>query len=512
MQGIRTVDSSAEPTIYIAQPPEERPIMLKVSWPEDAIPVDAIPGEKVIHFTGRESYLNYLNALADADFAPLGQIDALLVVRIGDDAVKELEPGLYGGQRHFAYRVARPPDPLVNVNPARYAQLRAFGESARSIVGGLLEGDGSGVLVGILDSGIAAHSQFDQVNHVQVDLVGRAASDSAAAHGTAVASIIAGAEGIAPAADLFVVRVLDDAGVGNSFHLAEGIVQAVDRGVKVLNLSLGLYQDIQVLREAVQYAHAHDVLMVAAVGNDGYARMPYPAAYPQVLSVTAVDGLGRQALFANQSETIDFAAPGVGVVAAKQDEGTELFSGTSAAAPFVSGTLAALLSADTSRSSREVVDWIKGTLDEAGALGSDPLYGGGLVNWNRLRERESAAILDVALAEIHLPPDALPGTTMPVEVIIQNRGTAWLTLSTLTVQVDASEPVEFTIGTLGPGQTTSRKVYTQVPSIESFATLNIAAHVLPEDPIDDVRLENNWKAVFFQPIQPSVHDQPFTDD
>ena len=178
-----------------------------------------------------------------------------------------------------------------------------------------------------------------------------------------------------------------------------------------------------------------------------------------------------------------------------------LFSGTSAAAPFVTGTLASILSSETARSHKEVVDLMRRTLDEAGAPGVDPVYGAGVVNWDRLRERDTATILDVALAEIYLPADALPGTTMPVEVIVQNRGTSWLTSSTLTVIVGEGEPVDFAIGTLGPGQTTTRKVYTQVPSIDSADSLNIAARVVTEEPLSDVRLENNTKAVFFRPIK-----------
>ena len=134
------------------------------------------------------------------------------------------------------------------------------------------------------------------------------------------------------------------------------------------------------------------------------------------------------------------------------------------------------------------------------------MYGDGLVNWERLRERNIAGLLDVALAEIYLPPDALPGTTMPVEVMVQNRGTAWLTTATLTVQVGASAPQQFIVGTLGPGQTSTRTVYTQVPSINSSTSLNIAAQVLPEEPIDDVRLGNNQKAVFFRALRSSMDD------
>lgn len=494
-QGIITDTFSGEVVIDFPEIREG----ISATW-DVVFPEDAIPAEMVMHFTNRKDYLEYLSTLTEAGLAPLGQIDELLVVRIGKDAMSGPNPGLYGGEGSFSYRVQRPLPP-IGVAPEQYAQLRAFDQSARSIVGGPVEGDGSGVLVGVLDSGIEAHPQFDDVYIVHIDLAGGGVAGPGAAHGTAVASIITGSEGIAPAAELLVVRVLDDEGMGNSFHVVEGIVQAVDLGVDVLNMSLGVYQDTQLMREAIRYAEDHDVIMVAAAGNDGYTQMPYPAAYPQVLSVTAVDSIGRQALFPNQSSSIDFAAPGVGVLAAKENGGTMLFSGTSAAAPFVTGTLASILSSETARSHQEVVDLMRRTLDEAGAPGVDPVYGAGVVNWDRLRERDTAAILDVALAEIYLPADALPGTTMPVEVIVQNRGTSWLTSSTLTVIVGEGEPVDFTIGTLGPGQTTTRKVYTQVPSIDSSDSLNIAAQVVTEEPLDDVRLDNNTKAVFFRPIQ-----------
>jgi subtilisin family serine protease len=463
-------------------------------------PPHAIQGEMVLHFSNRKDYLAYLKALANAGLAPIGQIDELMVVRVGDDALAGPHPGNYQAGLSFSYPVARPLPP-VEIDSGALASLQAFGQSARAIVGAPVGGDGTGILVGILDSGIKAHSQFDDVYIVHIDLVGGGVAGPGAAHGTSVASIITGSEGIAPAAELFVVRVLDDQGSGNSFHVAEGIVQAVDLGVQVLNMSLGMYQDTQLLREAVRYAHERGVILVAAAGNDGYNQISYPAAYPQVLAVTAIDAAGRQAIFPNQSALIDFAAPGVGVLSANEDFGSVSFSGTSAAAPFVSGTLAALLSADRSRTPSEAIALMKRYLDDAGAPGVDPVYGGGLVDWNRLRERATPGILDAALADIYLSSAALPGTTMPIEVTVQNRGTKWFSNATLSVLVGEAEPVDFTIGSLGPGQTTTRKVYAQVPSRESGVALNVAAQVIPEQMMDDVRLENNIKAVLFQPKQ-----------
>ncbi|MFP4068573.1 MAG: S8 family peptidase [Opitutales bacterium] len=461
-------------------------------------PAGAIRGEMALRFRSREDYRAYLAALRRAGLAPLGQIDELLTLRVDEEALAALDPLRYGATPDYSYAVERPPPPK-EVSPEALAMLQAYGRSAREIVGGPVEGDGSGVLVGILDSGIAAHPQFDDVYIVHVDLAGGGVAGPGAAHGTSVASIITGTEGVAPEAELFVVRVLDDEGLGNSFHVAEGIVQAADLGVQVMNLSLGLYQDSQVLREAVRYAQDKGMLLVAAAGNDGFGRLPYPAGYPEVVSVTAIDAAERQALFPNQSERIDFAAPGVGILTAKDDEGTELFTGTSAAAPFVTGTVAALLSADPDLTGKGAVEILRRHRNEAGAGGVDPVYGGGILDWNRVRERKMAGIADLALAEIYLAPDARPGTTMPVTLTVENRGTRWLSGAEMTVLVNDRDPVEFSIEAIGPGQTATRKVYTSVPSENDETGLEVAAQVLTEAMTDDVRPENNQKAVSYRP-------------
>ena len=139
--------------------------------------------------------------------------------------------------------------------------------------------------------------------------------------------------------------------------------------------------------------------------------------------MTAIDARNRQAGFPNQSESIDFAAPGVAILTAAEAGKTQLFTGTSAATPFVTGTLASLLSRDPLQSPDQVVAELKQSLNESGALGPDPLYGGGWVDWDRLSDTGESERADIALADIHLPADALPGTNVPVEVIIQNRGT-----------------------------------------------------------------------------------------
>ena len=465
-----------------------------------AYPSNAIPGELVFHFGRRQDYLAFIKVLTNAGIAPLGQIDELLAVRISERTLLQINLDQFDARASYSYRIERPLPP-VEIDPEALANLRHYGLSARAITGGIVAGQGEGVIVAILDSGIQAHPQFDDVYIESIDLVGSGVSGHAAAHGTSVASIITGSEGIAHAAELIVVRVLDDQGLGNSYDLAKGIVQAVDLGVQIINMSLGVYQDAALIRQAIKYADDRGVIMVAAAGNDGYNRMPYPAAYPQVLAVTAVDASGQHALFSNQSKEIDFAAPGVGVLTAKEDKGTTLFSGTSAAAPFVSGTLASLISGDDALPPKQAVEALKRYLNDQGAPSADPVYGAGLVDWDRLRERATPNLLDVALADIYLQPNAQPGNTMPIEVTVQNRGTSWFSDAQLEVFVGEAEPVSFVLGSLGPGQTTTRIVFTQIPLLDSDETLSLSARVMPKKFKDDIRLNNNLKVVTFRPAK-----------
>lgn len=476
-----------------------RPDVRLPEWDGAIYPDGAVPGEAIVYFQDRQAYLAYLAMLTQAGLAPLGQIDELMVLRLDEATMISELPRNYDGELGFNFRVEQPAPP-VELDPGAMASLQPYGMLASQIAGEL-EGDGSDVMVAILDSGILANQLFDDVYIVHVDLAGGGVDGEGAGHGTAVASIISGKGGVAPKAELFVVRVLDDSGEGHSFHAAEGIVQAVDQGVRVINMSFGLYQDTALLRNAVRYAHERGVLMVASAGNDAYLGLPFPAAYSEVIAVTAIDASGKQAIFPNQSEEIDMAAPGVGILSAQDETGTTFFSGTSAAAPFVSGTLAALVSEDPTRASSENVDLLKRYLNDAGSIGTDPVYGAGVLDWDRLRERNQPGRADLALADIFLRSDATPGTMMPIEVVIQNRGTKWLSSSSLEVLIGEGDPVQFTIESLSPGKSSARKVYAVVPVSDSDDSLRVAASVLPDESDQDVRLENNLKAVEFRLAQ-----------
>lgn len=168
-------------------------------------------------------------------------------------------------------------------------------------------------------------------------------------HGTHVSGIAAatidngvGVAGMAGGSRLMTVRVLDQYGNGWYSDIASGIVYAVDNGADVINLSLGGAAPSQLLQDAVDYARARDVLVIASAGNDG-GPVLYPGACEGVLAVAATDPADLWASFSNHGPQVAVGAPGVDIYSTWPWVGGYVTrSGTSMAAPHVSG-LAGLL-------------------------------------------------------------------------------------------------------------------------------------------------------------------------
>ncbi len=165
-------------------------------------------------------------------------------------------------------------------------------------------------------------------------------------HGTHVAGTIAatrgnswGVVGVAPQAVLYAVKVLDADGSGHLSGLVSGIVWCINNKMQVVNMSLGSPIQSEALHEAVQFASGMGLVIVAASGNTGGATN-YPAAYPEVISVSAAASDDALAVFSSRGK-VEFIAPGVDVVSLAPMRQTLSLSGTSMAAPHVTG-LAAL--------------------------------------------------------------------------------------------------------------------------------------------------------------------------
>jgi membrane-anchored mycosin MYCP len=226
---------------------------------------------------------------------------------------------------------------------------------------------GAGVTVAVVDGGTdGRHPQLSGAVAAGFDLVENrpAGNSSCIGRGTAVASIIArrgevgiGFRGFAPGAAILPVRIagdeVDDDQLQraslNPDRLAAGIRWAVDNGATVVNVSTALYAGSAELAAAVAYAYGRGVLVVAPVGdhhqNTSPDPVPYPAAYPGVLGVGAIEANGDRARQSQVGSYVDVVAPGVDVLGATLSGGYKTYSGTGYATAFVSATLALMRSA-----------------------------------------------------------------------------------------------------------------------------------------------------------------------
>ncbi|WP_225228949.1 S8 family peptidase [Bacillus sp. PS06] len=215
-------------------------------------------------------------------------------------------------------------------------------------------------------------------------------------HGTHVAGIIAsvtnneeGVAGITWFNPIMPVKVMGNEGYGSSFDIANGIKWATDNGADIINMSLGNYRDSDLLHDAIKYAYDHDVIVIAASGNDNSNHPSYPAAYPEVLSVSAVDYQGNKASFSNYGDYVDITAPGVHIPSTYLESQYAALSGTSMATPHVAALAGLIKSVQPELKNIEVMDIIKSTSIDLGPKGHDQYFGEGLINVSAALEAAS---------------------------------------------------------------------------------------------------------------------------
>lgn len=233
-------------------------------------------------------------------------------------------------------------------------------------------GPASKVRIGIIDGGVAEHPTLTGA----IEQRGFARdAPAASAHGTAIASLIAGQgaiRGVLPGSPLVVADVYgrDPAG-GNAVAIARALGWMSAKGIPVVNVSL-VGPANPLITKVIAAARAKGMSIVAAVGNDGPAAPPaYPASYPGVIAVTGVDGRDRVLVEAGRASHLDYAAPGADMLGAKPGGATIRLRGTSFASPLVAARLAAMPSPSMAMLDREAVD--------LGKSGPDNVYGRGLI-------------------------------------------------------------------------------------------------------------------------------------
>jgi subtilisin family serine protease len=233
-------------------------------------------------------------------------------------------------------------------------------------------------------------------------------------HGTHVAGTIAaatnngvGVAGVAPAAKVLPVKVLDADGSGSDSGVARGICFAADHGAKVINLSLGFDPVGSILvttlgndtDDAISYAYARGSAVVIAAGNETFPACDFPASHTKALCVGSVDRRDTHSWFSNFGTNVGVVAPGgLGSVFCNDDEdvwstiwagsdfdcgdnGYEALAGTSMAAPHAAAVAALVASRHGAAATPDFIyAKLKQTADDLGTPGVDPVYGYGRVN------------------------------------------------------------------------------------------------------------------------------------
>jgi serine protease len=291
---------------------------------------------------------------------------------------------------------------------------------------------GAGVIVAVLDTGVAYANRgpfrrspdFSRYTFVKgYDFVAKDPyPNDRNGHGTFVAGAIAeatdnhyGLTGLAFGARIMPVRVLDTQGEGEASTIAEGVLFAVKHHAQVINLSLEFSpgvtaSDIPELIDALNYAHRHNVLVVAAAGNEGDDTIAYPARTPNVVSVGATTEHGCLADYSNDGAGLTLVAPGGGADADLPGDpncrpesppgrdvyqvtftGSSLtkfgmpsgYEGTSMATPHVAATAALIIASGVlgpHPTPDQLAARLKDTARKLGGGGDEHLYGAGLVN------------------------------------------------------------------------------------------------------------------------------------
>lgn len=283
------------------------------------------------------------------------------------DRLRRLDPG---GQYDFSHLYVESASPRT----ASDGEAGAGAPSARASAG-------AGVAIGMIDGGLRLDHPSLRSAHIETSGCGGRIVPSE--HGTAVASLIVGRApeliGAAPGAHLFAADVWcgDEAPGGRVEDIARALGWLVESRVALVNLSLVGPANV-VLEGVVRRVQSRGVLLVAAAGNDGPTAPPlYPAAYPGVVAVTAVDARRKVLLEAARGKHIRFAAPGADLRAAALQPDYAMVRGTSFAAPLVTGLLAARLAGGDS--AEAALAALGRTARDLGRKGRDDAFGEGLV-------------------------------------------------------------------------------------------------------------------------------------
>lgn len=381
------------------------------------------------------------------------------------------------------------------------------------------------VTVAIIDSGTTAgHEDLAGITFVSpyntVTEEPEAADDDG--HGTHVTGTIAaqtnngkGIAGIAPGVKIMPIKVLDESGAGSLFDLLVGVDYAVANGAKIINLSLGgplPWSSVIATQPTIDAAHDAGVTIIASAGNDGDGSIDYPCAFDHVICVGATDNSDRRASFSNANAYVDISAPGVNTastlppfVCGGSSSCYDRGSGTSMAAPHVTGIAALILSAWPAYTPDQIETALESTAVDLGPAGRDDRFGHGRLN----------AAAAVAFGPVPGAPTGLTATPGPASALV-----AWTAPvsdggSVITGYTATSAPGGLTCTTSGLSCTvsglTSATAYTFTatainaagtgPASEPSAAVTPSAPVVAVPPTAAITALPTWLAATSVPVR-----------
>ncbi|RME28685.1 MAG: PKD domain-containing protein, partial [Candidatus Zixiibacteriota bacterium] len=275
----------------------------------------------------------------------------------------------------------RPVHMIAQTVPWGITAVKAQAAHARGV-------KGAGVKVGVIDTGIDhAHPDLAANYAGGIDYVnGDNDPMDDNGHGTHVSGTIAaidntiGVLGVAPAAKLYGIKVLDANGSGTFSNVIAGIDWAAANGMNVVNMSLGASVGTSGLQTACDNAYAAGVVICAAAGNDYGGPVSYPAKYSSTIAVSAVDQNNNLAFFSNKGPEVEVTAPGVGIYSTYFGGRYATLDGTSMATPHAAGVCALIWSTGQFNTAAAVRNQLTSTATDLGPAGRDNNFGYGLVN------------------------------------------------------------------------------------------------------------------------------------
>lgn len=250
--------------------------------------------------------------------------------------------------------------------------------------------DGTGVRIGIIDSGI--NSGHEDLQGAQILTGYNYLSESTDTgdengHGTFVAGVIAaqtdngvGIAGIADGVEIVPLKAFAPGVETLVSHVVSAITDAYDvYDCDILNMSWGVMGDDPAIKDAIDYAADAGVILIAAVGNDGTSALYYPAAYENVIGVGAVGSNKSIASFSQYNNSVEIVAPGKGYLGLSGSDAYKTGNGTSYACPAVSAMAALMLQADPDLTAQELRALFADSAEDLGEEGKDEYFGYGLV-------------------------------------------------------------------------------------------------------------------------------------